>query len=233
MAKLSEDSTLAGVRGKTGGLVVSSNASGGYVRPWFMPRVPRTPEQTAWSAKFGGWVQAWAMLDNSTQGLWETASGLSVWTRTDWFGQPYQPSGFNLWIMVAAIRDSLGLTPLLTPPSGSAPGGVFNCLLTLPHWTSTGHAGVMFDVPGAAGVVYAQVEISPYNSLMEKKPNKPYRPYWAGTYAAATLFDTSTKLDSLIGRVYKWTGACYRWRGLSSTCVPQAWVTGSAHAALV
>lgn len=229
MGKLSDESILSGVRGKTGGLVVSSNATGGYVRPWFMPRVPRTPEQTAWVAKWNGWVQQWKTLDSGGMAAWSTASEDSVWTRTDWFGQAYQPTGFNLWLIVQSMRDSVGLGVTNTPPSPVPPAGVISCVMQYPGWSSTSFPAVYFSPAGASGVAYAQVEFAPFNGPYGARQNKPFRPLWAGAYEAGSWIDVSAKVAAVVGRLYAWSGVWYRWRGLSSQCVPNAWQTGSTH----
>ena len=228
MAKLDSTSVLAGSRGRVGGVVVSSNRSGGYLRPWFMPRVPRTPDQQAWVAKWNSWIQIWKGLSDTDKGLWTTASALPVWTRTDWFGQLYQPNGMNLWLIVAAMRDA-GLPIVTTPPSGSAPSGVFYAGIYLQGWTSPSPSGLAFSPASPSGVVYAQVEVSFYNGTWLNGQNKPYRPFWSGAYVAGVQIDVGAQIADLVGRVYGWTGVFFRWRGLSSTCVPQVWQTSQAH----
>lgn len=230
MGKLSQDSTLAGLRGKVGGLVVSSNKSGGYVRPWFMPRVPRTAEQSAWVTKWAAWSTAWKDLSGEEQTAWIDASDDAVWERVDWFGQPYQPSGFNLWMIVAAMRDSVGLGLSDTPPTGAAPAGAFTMSFALTTWTSGTLSQMALGSTPPTGGVYVQVETSFVNGAYAVGQNKPYRPFYADEWWGPGSVIVKDRVEAIIGRVYLWTSVWYRWRALSSTCVPGLWQTGNTRA---
>lgn len=231
MAKLDATGTLAQTRGRQGGVVVSSNQSGSYVRAWFMPRNPKTPEQLAWQRNWSEWGRGWAALTAGQRALWQTESGSSTWTRTDWFGQPYQPTGLNLWMMVCAMRTALGLAISSTPPTGTPPasGLTLSMNLTGVDPVNLGHTCVLsLSQPVTTAWVYIQVETAFLVSANGSARNKPYRPLLSAPFGAVTSIDATAAAQAAVGWIYAETRCWYRYRGLSAGLLPSPWQEGYA-----
>lgn len=229
MGKLDATGTLAQTRGRQGGLVVSSNQSGSYVRAWFMPRRPKTPAQVAWANKWNNWAKSWTGLSDAERLDWEAESQTATWTRADWFGQTYQPSGLNLWMMIASIRTALGLALSDTPPSGVSPGAAIGCTMNLtPTDPVTGAHLCFLTVTQAAPATwaYAQIETSWLISADGAARNKPYRPFVAQSVGTNTLIDASARANEICGWLYPQTRCWFRWRGLTADLIPGLWQSG-------
>lgn len=231
MAKLDSTGTLSQTRGRTGAIVVSSNASGSYARAWFMPRNPRTPAQLAWQRNWQEWTALWTALSSATRGTWETASAAAVWTRTDWFGQPYQPSGFNLWLMICAIRSALGLTISSSPPSGSVPTGTLTCSLGLTNIDPVNGGRwceLYLSQSNTSAWAYVEFQTAWMVSANGSARNKPYRPLLATTFGTKTYQNATSEANELVGWIPPDTRCWYRYRGWSSGLLPSLWQEGYA-----
>jgi hypothetical protein len=229
MGKLDSTGTLAQTRGRQGGLVVSSNSSGGYARAWFMPRNPRTESQLAWARKWQEWIQKWTELTAGQRATWEAAALDATWTRADWFGQTYQPSGLNLWIMIAALRDSLGLALSITAPTGTPPTNAISCTMDLTAQnpvTLAYRCRVTLGQAYPAVWTYIQIETVWMISSRGAARNKPFRPFYAAPFGTSELWELTTRANEMVGWLYQQTNCWFRWRGWTSGLLPGAWQTG-------
>jgi hypothetical protein len=226
MGKLDSTGTLAQTRGRQGGVVVSSNQTGSYARAWFMPRVPRTPDQLAWSRNWAQWAKAWAALTDVQRAAWDTASTAATWTRADWFGQTYQPSGFNLWMMIAAMKNSVGVALSATPPSGTPPGDIITTEMSLAGVDPVTLARVCLLTVGQnapAAWAYVEIQTGWLISTAGAARNKPFRPFITQAVGTNTYIDGTPRAAQLVGWIYPETRCWYRWRGWTSGFLPGLW----------
>lgn len=152
MAVIDKTSSWYSIRGKVGGLLVSSNAQASYIRAVRPPAMSATPSQTVqrseWSSMFG----IWRSLGSTIQGLWNTAAAGPDYVRLDWYGQPYHMSGLNLFFSLNRVTRGAFGTTQIGPPISAAPNappvstfalrsstGLNDCT-----WTTTGawHASI-------------------------------------------------------------------------------------------
>jgi hypothetical protein len=121
MAIIDKTSSWYSIRGRVGGLSVSSNAQSSYIRALRPPVVSASPGQSeqrqAWANIFG----LWKSLGPVIQALWIAAAATPAYTRNDWYGNPYQMSGVNLFLSINRISYAALGTYQLTPPAGAAP----------------------------------------------------------------------------------------------------------------
>lgn len=144
MAILDKSGTLAQTRGKQGGVVVSSNETAGYVRSWFMPRRPRTYDQWLMASRFRSAVKMWAAMSAEDKAVWNAEALDPLWSRSDWFGQPYQPSGLNLYVMIWMWYYRLGGYTAPPWPSGPLPVATLGFTVeTSGAWTSWSNNNIL------------------------------------------------------------------------------------------
>lgn len=155
MAKLDRAGTLAQTRGKQGGIVVSSNASAAYVRPWAMPRRPRTYEQWLSANRFREAAQRWSEVSAEDKATWSAEAADPLWQRQDWFGQAYQPSGLNLYIMVWMWYWRLGGYTVPPVPSGALPVATLGITVeTSGAWTTYADNNILISTTQAPSGSY-------------------------------------------------------------------------------
>lgn len=94
---------LAGMSGSLGGLTFSHNRGGGYVRERAIPTQPNTSFQAVVKGAFGALSTAWSatvtQIQRTAWDLYATNTPL-----TDKLGQPFTPTGLNMY-----IRGNTGL----------------------------------------------------------------------------------------------------------------------------
>jgi len=95
---------LTGMSGSLGGLTFSHNRGGAYVRDRAIPTQPNTIQQSIVKAIFGGLSGLWSsLLTPAQRSAWDAyADGTPL---TDKLGQPFTPTGLNMYIR--------GNTPLI------------------------------------------------------------------------------------------------------------------------
>lgn len=123
MAVIDKTSSWYSLRGKVGGLCVSSNGQASYVKALRPPNPSKSPLQTeqrlAWATLFGVWRSLGAVI----QGLWKTAAAGATYVRYDWYGQPYHMSGMNLFFAINRVTLEAFGTYQLAPPAAGTPAG--------------------------------------------------------------------------------------------------------------
>lgn len=121
MAVIDKSSSWYAIRGKVGGLCVSSNGQASYIKALKPPSRSASPLQTKqrseWSSLFGLWRSLGAVI----QGLWATAAAGPSYTRYDWFGQPYQMTGMNLFFSINRVSFQCFGTYQIAPPAAGLP----------------------------------------------------------------------------------------------------------------
>lgn len=88
---------LSDAVGKLGGSTFTRNRSGIYMRQWRTPINPRSAAQQSARALLTQVSQHWATMDSADRDKWEDAASKLTWTNR--FGDPYSPSGFDLFCM--------------------------------------------------------------------------------------------------------------------------------------
>ena len=129
MAVIDKTSSWYSLRGKVGGLSVSSNAQGSYVRALRPPNASQTPGQTqqrqVWAQLYGLWQGTSA----ANRANWNAAAAGAGFVRYDWYGQPYHMSGLNLFVSINrtmwAAFASVQITPPAAPAPAAAPASTF------------------------------------------------------------------------------------------------------------
>lgn len=109
-------------RGKIGGHVASKNRSSAYLRTKVTPVNPQTGYQLGVRNLFTQLSQAWRGLDQSQRDSWNGAVG--DFARTNVFGDPVNPTGFNLFQRLNNNLITIGGAQISVPPLPSAVGEV-------------------------------------------------------------------------------------------------------------
>jgi hypothetical protein len=146
MAIIDKTSSWYSIRGRVGGLSVSSNAQNSYIRALKPPNPSASPSQAQQRADWSGLFGLWRSLGPVLQGLWNSAAATPTWTRTDWYGNPYQMSGLNLFLAINRVSLTALGSQQLTPPNAAAPANPPGSTFTLRsssnvlgcQWTTAG-----------------------------------------------------------------------------------------------
>jgi hypothetical protein len=155
MARIDKTGTLAQTRGRQGGIVVSSNATAGYVSAFKMPRRPRSYEQWISAERFSRFCRLWSELPAADKADWSAEAVSALWTRQDWFGQPYQPSGLNLYVMISMWHARLGLVSGVPLPTGTLPAATVGfTAVTSGGWTTFGTNNVLLTATQSPALSY-------------------------------------------------------------------------------
>lgn len=115
MAKVKFSALVSEMRNKLNGSVFSKNRAGNYLRNKVTPVNPQTSFQTAVRSALTAASQAWRALTEAQRTAWNNA--VSNFTGTDIFGDVKTPSGINLQNKLYLNANTIGGTPLTTPPS--------------------------------------------------------------------------------------------------------------------
>lgn len=161
MARLDDASTLATVRGSVGGLVVSSNDQGFYVRPDRAPLTPRTYGQSQQRFLFSRLGIAWRALSSSDRTSWQTQAADPLWGRLDWFGNPYGIGPYGLFVAVNYPLALSGSALVSTAPDPVFPAAVAidSATLTRSGFSASGAVTFTAALPAAAPLL--QVSLAP------------------------------------------------------------------------
>ena len=104
MAKLKLSSLLADLRGRLGASVISSNASGGYVKQYKRPISRHTPLTSQARHYFSTCSFAWSLLSPLQRDSWRAWAQLPFNARLDWFGDAYFLSSREMFFSVQTLR---------------------------------------------------------------------------------------------------------------------------------
>lgn len=97
MAKIKLGLIVSDVRGAVGGVILSRNKSGAYMRKNTSPTNPSTPSQAEVRSVFGSLSSAWKGLTAEERDAWKAAAESKQYNRTNQLGIVVQPSGFQLF----------------------------------------------------------------------------------------------------------------------------------------
>ena len=108
---------MTDARGKLGGHVFTKARNGATVRTKVTPTNPRTIAQSLARSIFGTVSAAWRGLNEAERSAWNAAVG--DFSRTNIFGDNYNPSGKNLFVQLNCNLLNVGMPVIDTPPSPS------------------------------------------------------------------------------------------------------------------
>jgi hypothetical protein len=108
--------------GSIGGTTYARNKAGAYARAWAKPVNPNTTAQSVARGNFAYGSGMWATLTLAQKEAWN-AYALSI-TRVNRFGQPYTPSGRQIYMELATNAMTLAQPPLTLPPVETAVPGL-------------------------------------------------------------------------------------------------------------
>lgn len=122
MAKIKFSMIVSEMRNKLNGSVFSKNRAGNYVRNKVTPVNPQTASQSAVRAALTAGSQAWRALTEAQRLSWNSA--VSNFQNTDIFGDVKTPSGINLQNRLYLNANTIGGSPLTSPPSPGVTVGI-------------------------------------------------------------------------------------------------------------
>ena len=201
MAKLKLNSLLADMRGRFGSVVISSNATGNYVKVLVSPKQTVTYQQSIIRSRFSTLITAWNQLTALQRNDWKTYSLQADNERLDWFGDPYYPNARAQFISINLARSSNGETIAESPPAGNLPAA-------LPTMNGgVDPSGVAFDsyidhdgaFDGTIKYVYVGVSITPKPG--RGTPIMPYKFLGIKDVSGAWPWLIQSTLDDLYGVV--------------------------------
>lgn len=147
--------------GKIGGHVASKNRGGAYFRTKVTPSNPQTSAQLNVRSLFTSLSQAWKGLTEEQRNAWNAA--VSLYKRTNIFGDLKEPSGINLFQRLNNNLAQIGEATILEPPLPAEVPALF--ITGLAASTGAGTLGITFEpTPAPAGtsfVVRASKPLSP------------------------------------------------------------------------
>ena len=126
MARIKFGMMMTDARGKLGGQVFSKNRSGAIVRTKVTPRNPQTFAQASARSRLGSFSSGWASLTEEMREGWNSAA--AGVTLTNVFGDAYNPSGKNYYVMLNSNLEMTAQTPVTSVPPFQAPGTVLTAL---------------------------------------------------------------------------------------------------------
>lgn len=114
MALIKFGMMMTDARGKLGGQVFTKTRSGATVRTKVTPANPQTTAQQQSRAILGNLSTAWRNLSESDRRSWN--AGVENFSKTNVFGDTYNPSGKNLFVGLNANLLSINATRIDTAP---------------------------------------------------------------------------------------------------------------------
>jgi len=162
MAKINFGNVVADARGKLGGIVLSKNKSGAYVRTKVTPSNPRTAPQQTVRANFGGLAQLWSeALTDSQRSGWVAFA--QTYPRRNIFGNALVLNGLNTLVaynmvllqMAQAVITDAPASPAVSPATWDNTWGTLTTASLI--ITEPGPSGT----PGAYNYVFATRSLPP------------------------------------------------------------------------
>lgn len=129
MATLKMGALVTGMAGKVGGQVVQRGRSGYQLRNLTQPRKLNTDSLQTSQAQLGAIARSWSLLLESNREQWNGLAATS--TRFNRFGEPYTPTGYQLWMEYNKTENLLSPGSLFTnPPAPAAVAPISNVELS-------------------------------------------------------------------------------------------------------
>lgn len=118
MAQIKLGSLVTGIRGKIGGTIVQGGRTGYQMRNLVQPRKTRTNTSSI-SRNYFAWLsRAWSLLVAADRAEWVTFATFQ--TRLNKFGDPYTPTGFQMFMEFNLFNNSVDGTSFIQVPPDPA-----------------------------------------------------------------------------------------------------------------
>lgn len=117
MAKVLYGSQITGLIGSIGGLTFQTSNQSDIVRLRPISSNSLSADQQTQTSLFSEAIAAWALLSLANQALWQAFAVLH--TKTSYYNEQKQLSGYNWFVSLYITATVLGSTPLVAPPTFS------------------------------------------------------------------------------------------------------------------
>lgn len=131
MARVQSGSSTTDRRGRLGGAVISSNAVGWYIKAFVPPFKSRSEAQAEARAAFRTVANYWRELAPLEHDGWNNLAADPDYARLDWWGDPYQLTGFALFCSCNIVRLGMGLTITPDAPTNGFPASPPFCVFSV------------------------------------------------------------------------------------------------------
>ena len=129
MASIKFGSFITDIRGKVGGSIIQGGRTGSQLRNLSQPIKTVSPLSSQRKANFASFTQAWSQIGATDQNLWNVFA--SFQTRHNKFGDPYTPTGFQMFNEFNLFNASIaGTSVLVTPPPPNSIDPISALILT-------------------------------------------------------------------------------------------------------
>ena len=215
MARIKQGSTLGDLRGKLGSQVVSSNASGGYIKGLVPPSKVRTANVQPVRLTFRDFVRAYSALPEADREYWRDWAALPAQARLDYWGDPYYLTGQQQFIAVNQVLYTGGQPQLDTPPVGGYPASPPVVSVVLAGSGSVDPCDLTY---GALGADTLQVHFfgQVFHGLGRLSATGTFRFLLALTEAAGDTVDIKTMLEGIFGSLPDSFTLFGQWYSMSS-----------------
>lgn len=176
MATLDKTGTLAQLRGRVGGTVVSSNGQAAYVKAYAPPVRPRTPAQQEQRRLLAAAALAWQTDGLPYVAAWAAAAADPAFTRYDWFGNPYQMTAQQLYVATWLCLQRVTVPVLSLPPAASTPPTPPTAVAVLRSSISPGPCQLALSPSSIAPGDYVLVDARLQTGFRALALNGPYSP---------------------------------------------------------
>ncbi|HUD44969.1 MAG TPA: hypothetical protein VMR41_05470 [Patescibacteria group bacterium] len=121
-AKIKFGQIISEARGKIAGMVFSRNRGGSFIRQKVTPLNPRTDLQKAIRASLKTAAKNWAGLGDDVQAGYDAMKEQGA--RHNSIAERYVPSGFNLYIALCRVAQTIGVAAPTAYPGNTEPGEI-------------------------------------------------------------------------------------------------------------
>ncbi len=200
-AKVKYGEMIADMRGKVNGTVHSKNRFGAYMRNKTSPVNPQTTFQSAVRNSFTQFAQGWRSLTQAQRLSWSGA--VDSFAKTNVFGDLTKLTGSNLYMSINRILDTIGSSPLTSPPLPAAVEAVDS--MSVAALAGAGTMIVTYAPAIAANQTTAIFATAPVSAGVNFVKNK-YRHIENIVTADASPYDIATAYEAKFGTGWKTAG---------------------------
>ena len=138
MAKILFSALIDGIRGRSGGVIFSANASGPLVRRYAPPIARSTAIQITRRGVFSGMGNLWRDLSQTQRDDWNTYAAAAPQEKTDSLGNAFYLNGFQWFVSCNSNLELLGRSDIQAAPVIAVP-------------TAPTIGALVIDAPGTSG----------------------------------------------------------------------------------
>lgn len=195
MAKFTAGVGFGQASGSVAGTTYSHNRYGPYMRTKAIPTDPRSAKQLVVRSRMGNLSQSWRALTAAQRLAWNTqAVGI---TFTDALGNPYNPTGAQLYVGLNQNRVMLSLAIATTPPALQT-----QAVITTGSSTAVSGTGVQivtFAPAIAAASFYLLRATAPFSAGKSYFPRSLYKDLAVLTNADVSPYTATTVYANVFG----------------------------------